>query len=652
MVILTNRANTSYLATLRNKIVFIMLLAGLAPAVVAYFSRILLEGVTKSPVVDGVFYLFTVSLMVLVSATFAGVISKKVLEKAQRIRNAADDMEVEGLLADVRKQAEMNAPTAQSGELDRKSLLLGGLAEAAPDGILMLCHENGRVDLMNSRFRELIGIEGQSVGYSHLKTAMMGAFEEGEEFEAIWKTRGGDIEADKEWQLTGNEGENWVRISTRSVNLASGEELHIWFFRDVTEARNLRSALHRSQRMESIGRLAGGIAHDFNNMLTGIIGNLSLAELSGSGERMSVTDLELVASARKAGQRAADLVKRLLDYSRDGAVKVQSVDVNELITDTHELLRNSFDGNIDFSVNISDDLWMVKADVTQLQQVLLNLCMNARDALEKGGEIHLKSANVSVDASETKLTGLPEGDFVCLSVEDTGVGIPPEMISKIFNPYFTTKKPSAKSGTGIGLAVTGEIVRKYDGRIFCESVVGKGTSFRVYLPRGEGEVETVKVVEKVEKKTLTNSGTKSQPLGRAESHNGSETVLLVDDEEMVRKVGEGILRKKGYNVILAVDGDEAVKIFDKEKGNIHLVLLDLTMPKLSGRAAFEMIKERSLSVPVLLCSGYPVELDEFEEETGYRPEGAVQKPFSVESLCGQIREVLDAHNGLVLSVSE
>ena len=630
------------MATLRNKIVLIMLLAGLAPAVVAYFSRALLEAVTGKIVLDGFFHLFTVSLMVLVSAVFAGIISKKVLEKAQQIRDADDEMEIEELLAQARKKAEISAPAKQSAELARVSKQLDGLEEGAPLGVLMMRHTDGRVVSANRNFRKLFALDNDDLSYSRLKVKLFTALEDNELFKALWTTRGECQDPEKEWCVVSGKTKSWVKITTKQVSKGCDDEVTVWFFQDVTDALNLRSALHRSQRMESIGRLAGGVAHDFNNMLTGIIGNLSLAELSGKGEIMAVTDLELIASARKAGQRAADLVKRLLDYSRDGAEKVQAVDINELIGDTHDLLHNSFDDNIEFSVNLGEELWSVNADVTQLQQVLLNLCMNARDALVGGGRIRMESSNVVIDGDESRMAGPPEGSFVCMTVEDTGMGIPPEMISKIFDPYFTTKKPGEDSGTGIGLAVTSEIVQKFKGRITCESTVGKGTTFRVYLPKS--------AVEGAESEP--KSVGRSTSVSRTDSHDGTETVLLVDDEEMVRKVGAGILKKKGYHVILAEDGDEAVRIFDEKKDQIHIVLLDLTMPKLSGRAAFEMIKERSLSVPVLLCSGYPVDIDDFEEETGYRPEGAVQKPFSVESLCGQIRHVLDAHYGLVLSASE
>jgi two-component system cell cycle sensor histidine kinase/response regulator CckA len=522
-----------------------------------------------------------------------------------------------------------------TSELIEAKYSLDALNKLTQDAVLILRPDDGQVISANGGFLRMFGLSRDDLWYSRMKAALVESFVDSAEFESAWAQRGLGIERERVWKAKVRGQVRWVKIQSKVISEGVDRELLLWDFRDVSDVMGLKQALERSQRMESIGRLAGGVAHDFNNMLTGIIGNLSLAELSGSGEKMTVSDLELISSARKAGLRAADLVKRLLDYSRNGDAKFLSVDVNELLGDTHDLLHNSFDQAIHFSIDLAEDIWTVNADMTQLQQVLLNLCMNARDALEHGGEIRMSSRNVSASEAVT-LKGLDEADYVCVSVADNGVGISPDVIGKIFDPYFTTKEPGADSGTGIGLAVTGEIVRNHGGHISCESVIGMGTVFNVYLRKDTTEASAAEEV------SVTGRN----------GFEGTETILLVDDEEMVRKVGEGMLKKMGYRVLLAKDGEEAVEVFDQMKDQIHIILLDLTMPKLSGRAAFGMIKERSIGMPVLLCSGYPVDLDDFAEETGYRPDGALQKPFSVEMLCGSIREILDAHYGLVLSSSE
>ena len=398
----------------------------------------------------------------------------------------------------------------------------------------------------------------------------------------------------------------------------------VWTTRDLTEQRELELSLRQAQKMEALGQLAGGVAHDFNNLLTGILGNLALMELELAGKGGPAASQNLK-SATKAGERAAELVKNLLGFSRRSHLDLKRTDANAILREIRELLRVSTDPSISLELDLEADLWGLMADPNLLSQVIMNMGVNGRDALAGGGNLKFSSSNRVVGRGEAaRIADSRAGDFICLTVEDDGEGISETVQKKIFEPFFTTKEQG--KGTGLGLATSFGIVKQLGGWIEFESALGEGTRFDIFLPRS------------VAAENQVPKASEPRKIGDTE---GSETLLLVDDEPAVRGVAEALLGRLGYQILVASDGREALEIYEREREEIGLVMLDLTMPVLSGKETFAELRKRNCSVPVLICSGYLVDLNAFEEETGHCPEGFVQKPYRIDLMAETVRRVLD-----------
>jgi nitrogen-specific signal transduction histidine kinase/ActR/RegA family two-component response regulator len=405
-------------------------------------------------------------------------------------------------------------------------------------------------------------------------------------------------------------------VFTAPVRGADGEIMgRLWSCEDISERRQLERSLLQAQKMEAVGRLAGGIAHDFNNLLTGIAGNLAVLKLNQAHPIKE--HLQLVDSAEAAARRAAELVKQMLGFSRQNTLRLQSTDVNAVVKELVQLLRHSFEKTIELHQDLASDLWSVKADATHIEQVLMNICVNARDAMSgRTGTITIGTENLdSVADRDSK-------PYVVITIADSGSGMPEEIRNKIFEPFFTTKE--AGKGTGLGLSMSYGIIEQHHGWIECASQEGDGTTFRIYLPKG--------ATQSPRKPRTVISPTKGL--------KGSEQILVVDDEAVVRAVAQGVLRHNGYRVLTAGDGKEALDTIAQRRSEIDLVLLDLTMPRMTGKEAFRRIKESHPDLPVIICSGYLVDLDGFSEEAGAIPEGFVQKPYEMHQLLTSIRQTL------------
>jgi two-component system cell cycle sensor histidine kinase/response regulator CckA len=435
-------------------------------------------------------------------------------------------------------------------------------------------------------------------------------------------------------------------------------------FWDVTEQHALEEQLRQAQKMEAVGQLAGGVAHDFNNLLTAILGNLSLlqANLPPGDANRAVVD-----AAERAAWRAAKLTSQLLGFSRRALLHPQPTSANQTIDEVAGLLGRTIDPRITLQTRKAPDLWVVQADPNQLSQVLMNLCINARDALQpildgvtgnepvgpsslksepappaapdapSSGEspgkafldrpreapptILLEAANlVLTEADVLPGTSARVGEFVRLCVCDNGTGIAPEALPHIFEPFFTTKGPG--KGTGLGLAMVFGIVQQHHGWIECHSVLGRGTCFDIYLPR----LHSPHAAPAAAPTTPTLRG-------------GKETILLVDDEPLVRNFGRSVLEGYGYRVLLAGDGEEAVEMYRQDPSRIDLVLLDLTMPRLSGREALRELLGINPQVRVLLASGYSAE--HLTEQDREHILGFLHKPYRPETLVRSVRNALD-----------
>jgi signal transduction histidine kinase len=385
---------------------------------------------------------------------------------------------------------------------------------------------------------------------------------------------------------------------------------------DVTRERRTEARLHATERLEAVGRLAGGVAHDFNNLLSVILTSAEFALTRLAPSDPIREDLEQVLAA---GQKAAQLTKQLLAFGRRQVLEPQPTDLNCVLRDLREILERALGADIALELALAPDLGTVMADASQVERILVNLALNARDAMPSGGRVVLETSNAVLDEHHSGHEVVRPGPYVCLAVTDTGTGMPPEMCERIFEPFFTTK---AGKGTGLGLSSVYGIVKQSDGYIWVTSEVGRGTTFRIYLPR-------VEVPAAARKRAGADS-----PL------TGRETVLIVEDEEGVRRASERILKAVGYRVLTAASGPEALQIAARHVGEIDLLLTDVVMPGMSGPEVAARLEKERPNLAVLYMSGYA---DEAISRHG-APAGGVQfipKPFSVEQLRRKVREVLD-----------
>jgi len=379
------------------------------------------------------------------------------------------------------------------------------------------------------------------------------------------------------------------------------------------EKKKLQSQLQHAKKMEAIGTLAGGIAYDFNNLLMGIHGNVSLMQKDVDFSRF----YERLKSIEKLVESGVMLTSQLLGYARKGRYEVEPLDLNQLVKDTSETFGRT-KKEIAIHRKLSDDLFAIEADSEQMEQVLLNLFVNAADAMPHGGDLFLKTVNVTHEDISSKLYEPKHGDYALLTVTDTGTGMDKETMERIFDPFFTTKEMGR--GTGLGLASAYGIIKAHGGYIDVESATGQGTTFSIYLPRSEREVQ--KVVQTDE-----------------EIIEGMGTVLLIDDEAVILEVGRELLEAMGYRVLVARDGKEGIEVYKKNQDEIDIVVLDIVMPHMGGGEAYDHLKEINPDVKVLLSSGFSID-GEAAEILERGCDGFIQKPFKMKQLSQAIREVL------------
>ncbi|HEY8072803.1 MAG TPA: ATP-binding protein [Labilithrix sp.] len=394
---------------------------------------------------------------------------------------------------------------------------------------------------------------------------------------------------------------------------------------DVTEKKRAQIALERSeeqlrhaQKMDAIGQLAGGLAHDFNNLLSIVVSyaDLMIGELRPD-DPMRADAMEI----RTAGMRAADLTKQLLAFSRRQLLSLSIVDLNETLKQMGRMLERIIGEHIELRIAPGAGLQKVKVDPAQVEQVIMNLAINARDAMPNGGRLTIETGNAELDATYALAhAGVTAGPHVMLAVTDSGAGMDKATQERIFEPFFTTKEPG--KGTGLGLSTVYGIVKQSGGNIWVYSEVGKGTTFKVYFPRTDESTDT------------------TPPPPVATSLRGTETVLLVEDEPQVRVLVRTILTRHGYQVLEAESGDEALKFCQRYSGPIHLLLTDVVMPKMSGKQLAELLAPLRSQMKVLYMSGYT---DNTVVHHGVLDEGIdfLQKPITPEALTRKVREVLD-----------
>jgi signal transduction histidine kinase/ActR/RegA family two-component response regulator len=412
------------------------------------------------------------------------------------------------------------------------------------------------------------------------------------------------------------------RVDERTAALGrANEELR----REMAERQAAESArseleeqLRHAQKMEAIGRLSGGIAHDFNNLLTAIRGysELLMKALQGSPLRADVEEIF------NAADRASTLTGQLLAFSRRQILSPEIVVLNQRVSDMGRMLDRLIGEHIAIDLRLAPDLWPVRADAAQLEQVLVNLVLNARDAMAQGGRLAIETSNRDIKPKEAKALDVATGPFVELRVSDTGIGIPPDVQGRIFEPFFTTKAKGA--GTGLGLSMVYGFVRQSGGAITVASAIGRGTTFSLLLPR-------------------TDDKPRRSPLARgpvAQSEPGIGTVLIAEDERAVRRLSATVIGQAGYGTLEAIDGQQALDLFTVNSGTIVMVVTDVVMPRMGGIELAERLRQSHPNLPILFVTGYVEQSDALQESAAGTP--VLLKPFSPESLLRAVSSALES----------
>ena len=414
-----------------------------------------------------------------------------------------------------------------------------------------------------------------------------------------------------------------VQIVGAPIAYSNEEEgLVLFCGRDITEQRAAEDALRQSQKMEAVGQLTGGLAHDFNNLLTGIMGSLDLLQVRVAQGRYERVE-RYVEAAQAAAQRAAALTHRLLAFSRRQTLDPKPADINGLVAGMHDLLARTVGPEIRLHVTQSEDLWTVLVDVSQLENALLNLCINARDAMPDGGRIDVEMRNVRLTEQTAGERDLPPGDYVALSVSDDGTGMPPEIAARIFDPFFTTKPLG--SGTGLGLSMIYGFARQSGGNVRVHTRPGFGTTMRILLPRHYGEAE--------------REGERAA-LSEAPRSVDGESILLVDDEHAVRSLAAEVLEELGYRITMAADGNEGLERL-RSKTRFDVLITDVGLPGgLNGRQVADAARVMRPGIKVLFITGYA---ENAVLNHGHLAPGmqVLTKPFAMEALASRVKQLIE-----------
>jgi two-component system cell cycle sensor histidine kinase/response regulator CckA len=405
------------------------------------------------------------------------------------------------------------------------------------------------------------------------------------------------------------------------VSIPFGTQRTVVFATEIKPIALPDEKLIQSQKLQAVGELAGGIAHDFNNLLTAIIG---FSDLLLTRFKTSDPAFEDLVNIKNNANRAAELVNQILAYSRKQTLRPTVVALTDVIQDFHASVGRLLGEKITARIEHGRDLWVVKADEHQLFQVIMNLAVNARDAMPNGGMLTIRTANVNVAAAANLAArGLPAGEYVLCEVRDTGTGIPPEVMGRIFDPFFSTKEVG--KGTGLGLSTVYGIVRQTGGTILVDSQVGAGTSFQVYLPRHR------ETAEEAAARSVKSGGKDSQA-----DLTGSETVLLVEDEEAVRSFASRALKARGYTVLEAGSGVEALEVMDRQGGDVDLVVSDVVMPEMDGPTLLHHLRRRNPQIKIVFMSGYAEEA--FRKTlSGDEAFTFLPKPFTLKKLAETVK---------------
>ena len=488
--------------------------------------------------------------------------------------------------------------------LQQSEKRMKGLVEHLPEGVCLL-DRDARLIFANTTAREYL----HEIGYAPEEEALshIGAFT----LEEVETPREDGLP--REVTVEGPP----PRVFEVEAHAVAGEEgARVLLIREVTREREVQERVHQQDRLAAIGQLAAGIAHDFNNMLAVMTGTAQIMSMNPNVRDAEKADLNTIFSQ---GQRAAQLVRQILDFSRKTVTERQPLGLAPFLKEQIKLLEQVLPENIRIVSEMGAGEYIVNASLTQLQQVVANLAVNARDAMPEGGELRIGFSRLRVDPDERPpLVGMEPGDWVVWTVSDTGAGMPPDVQKHIFEPFFTTKPRG--EGTGLGLAQVYGIVKQHGGEIHVKSQKGKGTTFTIYLP------ELARAPVRVE-----------EAGGEIPTGNG-ETVLVVEDEADVRGMARRLLEELNYRVLVASDGQEALVVYAERRDEISLVLSDMMMPEMGGVQLFRALKEQNPEVRVVIMTGYP--LDGAELQMQQELAGVLEKPFELERVARVVGDAL------------
>jgi PAS domain S-box-containing protein len=548
-------------------------------------------------------------------------VARKLAEEA--LRKAHDELEQRvkertAELASTTEQLKLELTERKRAEeaLRESEQRFKSLSENAPD-IIFTVGLDGTFTYLNPAFEKILGYKREEgLGSSFAGFAMQ---VDTRNYNNLFKRirDGRETIRDMAIVLIHKDGSARVFNLSGAPNVDAAGEVTgmVGVLKDISEQRRLESQFRQAQKMEAIATLSSGIAHDFNNLLMGIQGETSIMLV---GIKPSHPHYEGLKGIQKQVQSGVELTKQLLGYARKDKHKVKAINLNQLVEETSETFGR-IKKEITIRRELAEDLYPIEADQGQIEQVLLNLFVNAADAMPDGGDLILKTENMTYPDIQGKVYDSKPGNYVLLTVTDTGIGIDKGTMESIFDPFFTTKETG--EGTGLGLASAYSIIRSHGGHIDVESTEGYRTTFRVYLPAPEQEaLEALKTAEQYVK--------------------GSGTILLVDDEEVVLKVGSELLETMGYRVLLARDGKEAIEVYRRQRDDIDLVLLDMVMPNIGGGKAYDYLKKINPNIKVLLASGYSID-GQATEILNRGCNGFIQKPFTMRELSTKIMEVLE-----------
>lgn len=534
----------------------------------------------------------------------------------KRVRNALDQSKL-------KKEHEL-----VTGKLEVTEKRYQYLVDASPD-IIYTLNCDGRFTFINSAVESLLGYRSNGlIGKHYSFIVFEGDVEKAryhfnERRTGLRSTTG--VELRLKYSGNNNHPKKYVAVELKAMGMYDKDvtERDKEFMgtygvaRDITDRKRLEAQFQQAQKMEAVGTLAGGIAHDFNNLLMGIEGRASLMFLDIDSEHPHFTHLEGIGDMVKRG---AGLTKQLLGFARGGKYEVRPTNLNELIEKSSEMFGRT-KKEVRIHRKYQKDLPTAEVDRTQIEQVLLNLYVNAWQAMPGGGDLYIQTESLTLNERDVSPFGVKPGNYVKVSVADTGVGMDEETQQRIFEPFFTTKEMGR--GTGLGLASAYGIIKNHGGIINAYSKKGEGATFNIYLPASQRGVTTK------EKKQAD------------EVLKGTETVLLVDDEDMILDVGQEMLTAMGYKVLVASSGKEAVEFYERNKDQIDIIILDMIMPDVSGGDVYDRFKEINPNIRVLLSSGYSIS-GQANEILERGCDGFIQKPFNMSRLSQGIRKILDS----------